>query len=501
MSTIAQVDSFTSTASAVSSYSKSCAIGAEASDRVIAVVVIGQNSASGATYTCIIGGAPATQKLYRANNRVAVGIFYLAVPSGTTATVEVASSNSFDNCHFSVHRLTGIDASNGLTGSQVGTNTAASIAVTINPSIAGIALAGVRAARASHRASVASGIVSAGSQTITAAISGTDSAVAWTGLTEDTEAIVAAAGSSVQAMALAVWHDAAVPAPITATANATFAPMTSSAVAGLAIAGGGASAFAPMTGSASGRVKIAAQANITFAPMTGAGAGALPIDASAASTFAPMTGTASASLAITGRANITFAPMTGTASATTGAALPVSGTGAATFAPMTGSAAGRVKIAAQASITFAAMTGSARGRVGISAPVQFLTLSVDPLDLTLTVDPLDLELTVDPIDLTIVVTETGENSVKTLPKKSPEAVFRVTLNLPGWITPDNPVIALEMLPIAGDVLLYDPAVLAPDRAQFWISDGTLGQLCTFKAMAILADGQRYTQTIRVRVAD
>lgn len=206
--TVALTDSFTSTTGAAS-FSKSCAIGTAASDRVIAVVVIGQNSANGATYTCTIGGNAATQKVYRANNRSAVGIFFLAVPSGTTATVDVASSTNFDNCHFSVHRLTGIDASTGVTGSQVGTSTAASMAVTVNPATAGIALAGVRASRASHRASVASAIVATGSQTITATISGTDSAVTWTGLTEDSETVVAAAGSSVQSMAVAVWYEAA----------------------------------------------------------------------------------------------------------------------------------------------------------------------------------------------------------------------------------------------------------------------------------------------------
>ena len=304
----ALTDSFTSTTGGAS-FSKSCAIGAAASDRVIAVVVIGQNSASGATYTCTIGGAAATGAPPAANNRSVVRIFYLPVPSGTTATVEVASSTNFDNCHFSVHRLTGIDASTGITGSQVGTSTAASLAVTVNPTAAGIALAGVRAARASHRASVASAIVATGSQTITAAISGTDSGVTWTGLTEASETVVAAAGSSVQAMAVAVWYEAA-PTGVTGDASLILSAVTASAEGSLSIGGGVAGTLGAVAVLAEGALGISADASVTLGPVSSAAGGAVGVSGDGAVLLGAVTASAVGSIGITGSASITLGAVT-----------------------------------------------------------------------------------------------------------------------------------------------------------------------------------------------
>jgi hypothetical protein len=219
MGTRALVDSFTSTTGAAS-YSKDCALGAEAADRVIVVEIGAQTASNNSTLTCTIGGTSATLKVARTNNRVAASIFYLPVPTGTTATIQVSASSNFNNVHFAVHRLTGIDAESGLSGSAIGSSTAASLAVTLNPVAAGVGVAVVRGARASHRVSVASSdAIASGSQTITADVSGTDSAITWTGLTEDTEEVVVGSGSSVQVMAAAIWYDAATVDPTVVTAD------------------------------------------------------------------------------------------------------------------------------------------------------------------------------------------------------------------------------------------------------------------------------------------
>lgn len=242
------------------------------------------------------------------------------------------------------------------------------------------------------------------------------------------------------------------------------------------------SAPAPITGSGSA----------TFFPMTGAGAGALMIRGAGAATFAPMTGAGTGALAIQAQGGGSFAPMNGMASGMLGAGAPITASASATFAPLIGSSTATLAIRGSASASLAPMTATARGRVGSTVPVLWLTIEADEIDLAIEAEA---------IPLIITLAENGARTVKTLPKKTPQAVYRVTLNMPAWITPDNPVVDLELIPVRGDVVIAEPLVVAPGRAQFWLSGGTPGKLSTFTALAHLADGQKYPQTLRVMVTE
>lgn len=94
--------------SAASSFTATAfSIGQAASDRVI-VVCIGSGGSSARQVSGVtIGGNAATLAVRSASIARCTGIYYLAVPSGTTADIVATFSGSVDMAHFSVYSITG----------------------------------------------------------------------------------------------------------------------------------------------------------------------------------------------------------------------------------------------------------------------------------------------------------------------------------------------------------------------------------------------------------
>jgi len=204
--TIAFVDEFKSDANA-SSYSKSCNLGAAASDRVIAIAVVCR-AVSNPTLTCTVGGVAAASIVAIENSGSKVEMFDVLVPAGATATVEIASSVGLVRCGFAVYRMTGVAVGASVTGTNSGGGTAASLGATISPTEQGVGIGAIYAARANRQyfSAASSDEIEAGSQTISADVSSVNSSVTWTGLTEDVDAELEIAISGPQAFAVAVWY-------------------------------------------------------------------------------------------------------------------------------------------------------------------------------------------------------------------------------------------------------------------------------------------------------
>lgn len=82
-------------------------IGAAADDRVIVVATGGGAAFSRQVSGVTIAGSAATLAVRSASIARCTGIYYLAVPSGTTADIVVTFSGSVDMANFGVYALTG----------------------------------------------------------------------------------------------------------------------------------------------------------------------------------------------------------------------------------------------------------------------------------------------------------------------------------------------------------------------------------------------------------
>jgi hypothetical protein len=110
-------------------------IGAEAADRIV-VVTAGTETTGGATVisSITIGGNTATEAVqYGVLNRTVAGIFYLEVPTGTTADIVVNfSSASCQRCVIGIWNINGASSSTPYDTDTVANSTGASTTTTLS---------------------------------------------------------------------------------------------------------------------------------------------------------------------------------------------------------------------------------------------------------------------------------------------------------------------------------------------------------------------------------
>lgn len=177
--------------------------GAEASDRILLVIVHYRASTMPALNSVTIGGVGASLVATAATDGNArTALYAAAVPTGTSGSVAVSLSAAALRCVVELYRATGIEASAHATATDTGSPFTQSIDVPAG----GVALAGGQSA----------GI----------------SAVSWSGLTERSEALVESVMrySSASGEFAAAQSPLAITATVTGTANgptfvfASFAP-------------------------------------------------------------------------------------------------------------------------------------------------------------------------------------------------------------------------------------------------------------------------------------
>lgn len=173
-------------------------IGAASSDRLV-VVCIGYTAAGTVTTTSLtIGGNAASQAVEvttSGGDKGSVAIYYLAVPTGTTADVVASLSGSASRCDIEVFTLTGLTST---TPTTTNSDTASPPSAAVTPAAGGVVIGMAK--------SVAS------------------TSCTWTNLTEDADNVVETAATFTSA------HASNLPAS-SLTVTATFASHTSPALA------------------------------------------------------------------------------------------------------------------------------------------------------------------------------------------------------------------------------------------------------------------------------
>ncbi|MGE0658265.1 MAG: hypothetical protein AB7F36_01690 [Reyranellaceae bacterium] len=122
-----------------SSYSFSgVSIGAAAADRIVVFCFAG-DAGSGRTISSVtINGSAATLIQQNASGNIRCGMYALAVPAGTTATLAVTFSGSMNRCMYSAFAITGAD---GAAAHASGNDVTSTYGVSINVPADGGAIA------------------------------------------------------------------------------------------------------------------------------------------------------------------------------------------------------------------------------------------------------------------------------------------------------------------------------------------------------------------------
>jgi len=260
------IGSLASAADSTSYTTGSLDFGAEAADRLIIVTIAARFAAATPSIAVTIGGVAATQIAQRVETATGASyalVYAALVPAGASGTVGVVFGSSATRCGIAAFRATGVKAAAVAIATDGNTATPAGSLTVARPGIivAGVYNGGSVGSNQNHRASAAMASVAAGTHAVSASLS--SAGATWTGLTEQTDAVLETLISAPHAFAAAAWEE---PDAITGTLAATLAGATALATGALAIAGSLAATLAGATLSAFGGRPVATPAERIVTP-------------------------------------------------------------------------------------------------------------------------------------------------------------------------------------------------------------------------------------------
>lgn len=447
--------------------------GAEAADRLIIATIAARFAAVTPSIAVTIGGVAATQVAQRVETAsgASYSLLYAAlVPAGASGTVGVVFGSNATRCGIAAFRATGVKAAAVATATDGNTATPAGSLTIARPGIivAGVYNGGSVGSNQNHRASAAMASVAAGTHAVSASLS--SAGATWTGLTEQTDAVLETLISAPHALAAAAWEELA---PISGTGAATLAPLNTVSASRLELRAGVAGVLGALVGAATAKLRIRGNAAATFAPLVGAASSSLPVEGDAGGTLLPLVGGATG-------------------------VLPIRAESAASLAPLVTVAAGDLPILGAAGGLLQRLVAAAAATLGLRVrrPVPPSRSALAKAELRSVIATAERRDAIVPAALRRAIATREDSRPMNWPPKDPADVLDYEIRWKAAL--DGDTIATSSWQVPAGITSNSNDKTA-DRTSIWLSGGTAGQKYQLVNTITTAAGRTIQRTISIEI--